>query len=68
MIYCNIKVFICTKFLFWNFLNFIDILIFSTGLCVKGSSIKDVGIFWTFFDPPLPHVGILTLIYLTSTF
>ena len=30
------KVFICTKILFWNFLNFIDILIFSTGLCVNG--------------------------------
>ena len=33
-----------------------------------GSSIKDVGIFLAFFDTPLPHVGILTLIYLTSTF
>ena len=34
----------------------------------KGPSIKDVGIFLAVFDTPLPHVGILTLIYLTSTF
>ena len=27
-----------------------------------GSSIKDVGIFLAFFDTPLPHVGILTLL------
>ena len=33
-----------------------------------GPSIKDVGIFLAVFDTPLPHVGILTLIYLTSTF
>ena len=30
-------------------------------------SIKDVGIFLAVFDTPLPHVGILTLIYLIST-
>ena len=35
---------------------------------VRGPSIKDVGIFLAIFDTPLPHVGILTLIYLTSTF
>ena len=34
----------------------------------KGLSIKEVGIFLAIFDTPLPHVGILTLIYLTSTF
>ena len=34
----------------------------------KGPSIKDVGIFWAIFDIPLPHVGISTLICLTSTF
>ena len=34
----------------------------------KGSSIKDVGIFLAVFETPLHHVGILTLIYLTSTF
>ena len=34
----------------------------------KGPSIKDVGIFLAIFDTPLPHVGILTLIYLISTF
>ena len=34
----------------------------------KGPSIKDVGIFLAVFDTPLPQVGILTLIYLTSTF
>ena len=28
---------------------------------------KNGGIFWLFFNPP-HHVGILTLIYLTSTF
>ena len=33
-----------------------------------GPSIKDVGIFLADFDTHLPHVGILTLIYLTSTF
>ena len=32
-----------------------------------GPSIKDVGNFLAVFDTPLPHVGILTLIYLTST-
>ena len=42
-------------------------------ICIKqkramGPSIKDVGIFLAFFDNPLPHVGILTLIKLTSTF
>ena len=31
-------------------------------------SIKNVGIFLAVFDTPLPHVGILTLIYLTSAF
>ena len=31
----------------------------------KGSSIKDVRIYLSVFDTPLPHVGILTLIYLT---
>ena len=30
----------------------------------RGPSIKDVGIFLAVFDTPLPHVGILTLIYL----
>ena len=30
------------------------------------SSIKDVGIFLAVFEIPLPHVEILTLIYLTS--
>jgi hypothetical protein len=30
------KVFIWTQFLFWNFLNFITVLIFSTGLCANG--------------------------------
>ena len=30
----------------------------------KGPSIKDVGNFFAVFDTPLPHVGILTLIYL----
>ena len=34
----------------------------------KGPSVKEVGIFLTIFDTPLPHVGILTLIYLTFTF
>ena len=34
----------------------------------KGPSIKDVRIFLAVFDTPFPHVGILTLIYLTSTF
>ena len=34
----------------------------------RGPSIKDVRIFWAVFDTPLPHVEILTLIYLTSTF
>ena len=33
-----------------------------------GPSIKDVKKFWAVFDTPFPHVGILTLIYLTSTF
>ena len=33
-----------------------------------GPSIKDVGIFLSVFYTPLPHVKILTLIYLTSTF
>ena len=33
-----------------------------------GPSIKDVRIFLAVFDTPLPHVGILTLINLTSTF
>ena len=32
----------------------------------QGPSIKDVGIFLAVFDTPFPHVGILTLIYLTS--
>jgi hypothetical protein len=31
----------------------------------RGPSIKDVGIFLAVFDTPLPHVRILTLIYLT---
>ena len=34
----------------------------------KGPSIKDGGIFLAIFDTPLPHVRILTPIYLTSTF
>ena len=34
----------------------------------KGPSIKDVGIFLAIFYTPLPHVGILTLIFLTSIF
>ena len=34
----------------------------------KGPSKKDVGIFLAIFDTPLTHVGILTLIYLFSTF
>ena len=34
----------------------------------KGPSIKDVGTFLAVFDTPLPHVGILPLIYITSTF
>ena len=38
------------------------------GIPSKGSSIKDVGIFWAVFDNPLPHVKILTLIYQPSTF
>ena len=29
---------------------------------------KEVGIFLAIFDTPLPHVGNLTLTYLTSTF
>ena len=33
-----------------------------------GPSIKDVGISLAVFDTPLPHVGILTLIYLTYTY
>ena len=33
-----------------------------------GASIKDVGIFLAVFDTPLPRIGILTLIYPTSTF
>ena len=33
-----------------------------------GPSIKDVGTFLAIFDTPLPHVRILTLIYLASTF
>ena len=33
-----------------------------------GASIKDVRIFLAIFGTPLPHVGILTLIYLTFTF
>ena len=42
----------------------------SCSFCIppKGSSIKDVGFFLAVFDTPLPHVGILTLIYLNSTF
>ena len=31
-------------------------------------SIKDIGIVLAMFDTPLPHVGILTLIYRTPTF
>ena len=47
-----------------GFLYNIDI-----GICrAEGSSIKDVGTFLAVFDTPLPNVGILTLIYLTSTF
>ena len=38
------------------------------GFRVEGPYIKDVGIFLAVFYTPLPHVGILTLIYLTSTF
>ena len=34
----------------------------------QGSSIKDVGIFLVVFATPFPHVGILTLVYLTYTF
>ena len=34
----------------------------------KGPSIKDVIIFLAAFVTPLPHLGILTLIYLVSTF
>ena len=34
----------------------------------RGPSIKDVRNFLAVFDTPLPNVGILTLIYLTSTF
>ena len=34
----------------------------------QGPFIKDVGIFLAVFDTQLPHVGIWTLIYLTSTF
>ena len=37
-------------------------------LFAMGPSIKAVGIFLAFFDTPLPHVGILTLINLSSTF
>ena len=33
-----------------------------------GPSIKDVEFFLSVFDTPLPNVGILILIYLTSTF
>ena len=33
-----------------------------------GPSIKDVGIYLAVFDTPSPHVEILTLIYLISTF
>ena len=36
-------------------------------LSAQGPSIKDVGMFLAVFDTPLPHVGISTLIYLTST-
>ena len=32
------------------------------------SSIKDVGIIFAIFDPPLPHVRILTMIKPTFTF
>ena len=34
------------------------------GFRVEGPYIKDVGIFLAVFDTPLPHVEILTLIYL----
>ena len=34
----------------------------------RGPSIKEVRIILAVFDTPLPYVGILTLIYLTSTF
>ena len=37
-------------------------------LFAMGPSIKAVGIFLAVFDTPLPHVEILTLIYLTSIF
>jgi hypothetical protein len=38
-----------------------------SNLFALGPSIKDVRIILAVFDTPFPHVGILTLIYLTST-